>query len=103
MTIGMVALDTLELSAFSPLLEQIFVLESGEHRIPLTLSGITSLGHRRPDAKRDPFALAFRGESGLRVSQGIYRLTHATFGTMEIFLTQNADGAQGSEFEAIFN
>lgn len=99
----MLALDTLEDVAFRPLLEQSFVLESGEQRIPLTLSAVTLLGHRRPDAKRDPFALTFIGPRGLRVPQSIYRLSHATFGVMEIFITQVGDGPQGAELEAVFN
>jgi hypothetical protein len=34
--------------------------------------------------------------------QGIYRLKNDTLGELEIFITQLADGAQGSEFEAVF-
>ena len=99
----MISLDTVESGTFSILDERQFLLETPSSNIDLTLEQIRELGNRRPDSPRDPFALSFRGKSGLRLPQGIYRLSHPELGSFEIFVTQNADGPKGSEFEAIFN
>lgn len=99
----MISLDAVESSTFSILNEKQFLLETTSSSIDLILEQIRDLGNRRPDAPRDPFALSFRGKSGIRLPQGIYRLSHPELGSLEIFLTQNADGPNGSEFEAIFN
>lgn len=57
-----------------------------------------------PDgAARDPFTLTFRGPPPLRLPQGIYRMTNAQLGEMEIFLVQIAADETSSTFEAIFN
>lgn len=99
----MISLNTVESSIFSSLNEKQFLLETSSSSIDLVLEQIRELGHRRPDSPRDPFALSFRGKPGLRLPQGIYRLSHPELGGFEIFVTQNADGPKGSEFEAIFN
>jgi hypothetical protein len=54
-------------------------------------------------AARDPFTLTFRGPPPLRLPQGIYRLTNAQLGEMEIFLVQIAADENSSTFEAVFN
>ena len=56
-----------------------------------------------PDAGRDPFTLTFRGAPELRLPQGIYRLSNAQLGEMEIFLVQIAADETSSTFEAVFN
>jgi len=99
----MISLDTVESTIFSTLNEKQFRLETPSLNLDLTLEQIRELGNRRPDSPRDPFALSFRGKTGVRLPQGIYRLSHPELGSLEIFLTQNADGPKGSEFEAIFN
>lgn len=68
----------------------------------LRLHSVRMLGHRRAQSLRDPFSLLFRGPSGLRIPQGIQKLTNATLGELEIFITQVGDGPDGSDFEAIF-
>ena len=98
----MTSLDTLDAGLFSPLVGQAFAVALAEQAVPLELMEAQVLGGRRSDAKRDPFALRFKGAPGLRLPQGIYRLQHDFVGEMEIFITQNGDGPQGSEFEAIF-
>jgi uncharacterized protein DUF6916 len=54
-------------------------------------------------ATRDPFTLTFRGPSELRLPQGIYRMSNAQLGEMEIFLVQIAADQTSSTFEAVFN
>ncbi len=68
----------------------------------LVLGEVRVLGHRRTEAAREPFALTFRGSAGLRLPQGTYRLDHAGYGSIEMFLVQLADKPDGSYFEAIF-
>jgi hypothetical protein len=52
--------------------------------------------------RRDPFSVIFTGPQGLRVPQGTYQFECETLGEIGMFITQVADGANGSEFEAIF-
>ena len=58
---------------------------------------------RVPGAMRDPFTLTFRGPAPLRLPQGIYRMSNAQLGEMEIFLVQIAADQDSSTFEAVFN
>jgi hypothetical protein len=94
----MISLDTVQHETFAPLVGRSFV--TGEFR--LELSEARKLGHKRPDARRDPFALTFRGPHGLRLPQGIYRFECEGLGEIEFFITQTGDGTMGSEFEAVF-
>jgi len=58
---------------------------------------------RHPGMTRDPFTLTFRGPPSLRLPQGIYKMSNATIGEMEIFLVQIAAEETSSTFEAVFN
>lgn len=98
----MIPLESVDHDTFFPLIGQVFASGTGEGRIELRLSGVRKLGHRRADAARDPFSLTFTGPQGLRVPQGTYLFVCETLGEIGIFITQVADGASGSEFEAIF-
>ncbi len=97
-------LETLEAGFFEPWKQSAFVLSkpAGEAACELMLTDVTLLGHRRPNANREPFSLQFRGPSGLRLVQGIYPLSHPRTGQMEVFITQVGDGPTGSSFEVIF-
>lgn len=96
-------LESLKLETFQPLLETTFVLTvPGDAGYALTLIEVKSLGHRRADATREPFALTFRGPAGLRIPQAIHVIEHPVAGRLEIFLVQVADKPDGSLFEAIF-
>lgn len=98
-----IALDTVDCSTFTPLLGHDFLTTTvAGARVALQLSAAQILGHQRPDASREPFALGLRGPTGLRLPQGTYHFACAALGEIEFFITQVADGAQGSEFEAIF-
>lgn len=56
-----------------------------------------------PGATRDAFTLTFRGPAPLRLPQGIYRMSNAQLGEMEIFLVQIAADQTSSTVEAVFN
>lgn len=95
-------LETVTRDTFTPFIGRAFVATAVNARVELELSAVQALGHKRPDAARDPFSLTFRGARGLRLPQGIYHLACEGLGEIELFIAQNADGSEGSEFEAIF-
>jgi hypothetical protein len=97
-----IPLESLACETFAPLTGEAFTTTAGNVPIELRLGEVKKLGHRRSDATRDPFSISFLGPQGLRLPQGIYPFSHATLGTIEMFITQVGDGARGSEFEAIF-
>lgn len=98
----MLPLESVDHDTFAPLTGHAFITFTGSGRVEVLLSAVQKLGHRRTDAARDPFALTFRGSQGLRVPQGTYSFACEGLGEIELFITQVADGPQGSEFEAIF-
>ncbi|MEO5914476.1 MAG: hypothetical protein ABIS50_09610 [Luteolibacter sp.] len=98
----MIPLETVDHDTFVPLERHAFVALIGTAKVELRLHSIQKLGHKRSDAARDPFSITFRGPQGLRFPQGTYRFSCDALGEIEIFITQVADGSQGSEFEAIF-
>ena len=97
-----IPLESVDYDFFAPLVGGGFTATAGNVAVGLRLDEVRKLGHRRSGATRDPFSLLFRGPQGLRLPQGIYLLSCEAFGEVELFITQVADGAKGSEFEAIF-
>jgi hypothetical protein len=98
----MIPLESVSHETFAPLVGRAFTVMTSNGPVGLTLAGAKLLGHKRDEATRDPFSLAFRGPQGLRLPQGTYPFTCAELGEIGFFITQVADGAKGSEFEAIF-
>ncbi len=98
----MIPLETVSLDTFAPLQGAGFTLKSEDLAVELNLHVVRKLGHKREESLRDPFSLIFKGPQGLRLPQGIYGMTCDSLGEIELFITQIADGAQGSEFEAVF-
>jgi hypothetical protein len=99
--VSMIALESLQYSTFAPLVGSAFMVKTGAGA-ELRLHEVKQLGGQREGASRPPFSLTFRGPHGLRIQQGIHRIASESLGEMEIFITQLAPGAQGSEFEAVF-
>ena len=96
-------LESLTAAHFDPHVGTNFHLRVDEtQEVVLALVAVRSLGHRRSEASRDPFALDFLGPAGMRLMQGIVSLSHPVAGTLEVFLTQVADKPDGSLFEVIF-
>jgi hypothetical protein len=98
----MTPLESVSQETFAPLVGQAFTATTTDGQVELHLAEVKLLGHKRDQATRDPFSLAFRGKPGLRLPQGTYQLNCGSLGEIGIFITQVADGAKGSEFEAIF-
>jgi hypothetical protein len=88
---------------FAACLNQDFAIVFSDGALLLQLSEVRPLGVR-PESLREPFALTFLGQAGLRLPQRIYKVRNATLGEMEIFLVQvAADQTSSSTFEAVFN
>lgn len=77
--------------------------EIATNAAPLVLQLSDARSQPAPDAGRDPFTLTFRGPAPLRLPQGIYRMSNAQLGEMEIFLVQIAADQSSSTIEAVFN
>jgi hypothetical protein len=95
-------LESLDHETFAPLAGHVFSIATAGGPLELHLHAVSHLGQGRAEATREPFALVFRGQHGLRLPQGIYRFENASLGEIEMFITQLADDPQGADFEAIF-
>ena len=97
----MISLESLQVAQFEPLVGQVFRITAGQV-IELRLDEAKTFGGKWPQATRDPFVLTFGGASGLLLPQAIYRFEVPELGELEMFITQTANGPQGSKFEAVF-
>lgn len=98
----MLDLAKVQCTDFAPCVNQDF--EIGTSDAPLVLQLFAAQTREKPEgATRDPFTLTFRGPAPLRLPQGIYRMSNAQLGEMEIFLVQIAADQTSSTFEAVFN
>jgi len=87
---------------FAACLNQDFQIVFSDGTLVLQLS--SAQVHEAPEgATRDPFTLTFHGPPPLRLPQGIYKLSNAQLGEMEIFLVQIAADETSSTLEAVFN
>lgn len=98
----MIPLESVSHETFALLVGRTFTVMTSNGPIELKLAEAKLLGHKRDEAARDPFSLAFRGPQGLLLPQGTYPFSCGELGEIGFFITQVADGAKGSEFEAIF-
>lgn len=96
------ALDTLSIDSFSPFAGQTFLVTAASVQTTLELQAVTPLRSHHKEVARAPFSLQWRGAPGLRLPQQIYHVSNDAFGSAEIFIVQNDDRPQGSEFEAVF-
>lgn len=87
---------------FAACVNQDFQIVSTDGTLALKLFE-ARLRDKPDDAERDPFTLTFKGPPPLRLPQGIYRMTNAQLGEMEIFLVQIAADETCSTIEAVFN
>ena len=98
----MLDLATARCEQFAACLNQDFEIVFPDGTLALKLSEARSLGSR-PESIRGPFAVTFLCPRPLRLPQGIYKMTNAQLGEMEIFLVQIAADQTSSTFEAVFN
>jgi len=101
-------LDKLTAAMFSPLIGELFQLNTGTGRVvDVELTTVTSLNtaSSAPSslAKREPFSLIFRLPDKSYLPQRIYRLTHSKVGVLDVFLVPIGPDAKGMQLEAIFN
>lgn len=99
--------DTLTSADFAPHLHEIFRIELGDNLIvDLELMVVTDLNPAtaaRPEGRR-PFSIEFLGPlSPQYLPQHTYRLEHATFGALEVFLVPLGLLNGRMRYEAIFN
>jgi hypothetical protein len=98
----MLDLAKVQCADFAPCVNQDFVIATSA--APLVLQLSSAQPHEAPEAAmRVSFTLTFRGPPPLRLPQGIYKLSNAQLGEMEIFLVQIAADQKSSTFEAVFN
>jgi hypothetical protein len=97
----MLDLAKVQCADFSACVNQDFEIATSAARLVVQLFEARS--RPAPDDGRDPFTLTFRGPPPLRLPQGIYKLSNAQLGEMEIFLVQIAADETSSTFEAVFN
>jgi hypothetical protein len=98
----MLDLATARCEQFAACLNQNFEIVFPDGTLAVKLSEARPLG-TPPESIREPFVLTFVAPAQLRLPQGIYKLSHAQLGEMEIFLVQIAVDQTSSTFEAVFN
>lgn len=97
----MIDLNDVQYDTFKPFEGRVFNI--GPHgEAELTLVEVSAGGASPGEGFRPPFSLLFRGASGFRLPQGIYRFECPDLGVTEIFITQIKDDAEGSFFQAVF-
>lgn len=84
-----------------------FTLSAGDGPVlGVRLVAVQSLERRgRPEHFPDPFALNFKGTSGVLCPQGLYQFENASLGRIEIFIVPIEQDDETGEFvyQAIFN
>jgi len=98
----MLDLTKVQCADFTPCVNQDFEIATSGAPLVLQLFEARPL-EVQPGSTREPFTLTFRGPPPLRLPQGIYRMSNATIGEIEIFLVQIAADETRSTFEAVFN
>jgi len=99
----MLDLATVPCAQFAACLNQDFEVVFSDGTLALKLFEARPLEATHRLAGREPFSLVFRGPAQLRLPQGIYKMSNAQLGEMEIFLVQIAADKTSSSFEAVFN
>jgi hypothetical protein len=95
-------LDKVTKDTFEPITGSVFRLAiENKPAIPLELVEVLGNG-LQGRARREQFSLRFRGPASPALVQRIYRLEHATLGTLEIFLVPIQRDASGMIYEAVF-
>jgi hypothetical protein len=97
-----VSLADLKSADFAPLVNSIFEIHADDGNfLPLTLIDVN--GTVTPASLRgESFWLTFTGTPGQVLPQSIYRLSHATMGTLEIFLVPIGATPEATKYEAVF-
>jgi hypothetical protein len=95
-------LEKLNAKVFAEHLNTPFQLQ-GDFATPITLE-LVAVNEGVPSPQIESFALHFRGPAAPRLPQQIYRMEHASLGTIELFLTAiSAEPDQRLVYESAFN
>jgi hypothetical protein len=98
-----VDLERLARGDFEAHLGSTFTVEMpGGASIALALAAAGPAGAGRPGG-REPFSLVFAGPRTSLLRQGIHRLAHPAFGTLDLFLVPVGPHGGAMQYEAIFS
>lgn len=93
---------------FSPLVGEPFAIDFDEGPVIAVLTSVKVLGHEPawtdPEQAdpREAFSLLFSAPRGDATTQRLYRVSHETLGTADIFLVPVGRSADGLLWEAVF-
>lgn len=95
---------TLTIDHFNPLIGEPFHVQvNPQEAFEIQLAEANLLGGDvLPTSGRLPFGLLFVDAQNRMVPQGIYRLTHAALGSLDVFMVPLQPDQQGTRFEVIF-
>jgi hypothetical protein len=93
-------LKDLFVSDFEPLIESDFRLWAANEELTLRLAEVRRLGQALRE--EGAFSLLFVSPPGPFLQQGMYPLTHADLGTLDIFIVPIGALASGNGYEAVF-
>jgi len=79
------ALSGLSKAAFASQLRTIFVINSGNRKVPLKLIEVNDLGSKR-SGQREAFALVFSGEHSTQLKQETYLIEHEKLGAFSMLV-----------------
>jgi hypothetical protein len=94
-------LATLNSKSFRECLDSLFEMATpAGTAVPLVLVEVQEGSNTR---QIENFSLFFRGPVAPFFPQAIYRLNHATLGTVDLFLVPVGPDGKGMQYEAVFN
>jgi hypothetical protein len=94
-------LERLTAEDFEPHLHRSFAIGPDDRRWDAELVEIRRLPSSSSVA-RQPFAVVFRGPATPVQSQGMYRVSRAGWGDVDLFLVPVGDDGTGIQYEAVF-
>lgn len=105
------ALRDLAPDRFEPCLGSTFQAQVDERTVALELIAVVKppvdefhlAARQRGGIRLQPFNLHFRGPKDARFAQGMRRLEHAAFGSLDLFLVPIGADPAGFLYEAVFN
>jgi hypothetical protein len=90
----------LSVDNFEPFIESDFRLRAASEDLTLRLAEVRRLGQALREG--GAFSLLFVSPPGPFLQQGMYPLTHANLGVLEIFIVPIGAVAGGNGYEAVF-
>ncbi len=88
-------------ATYTACLNEEFVLHLEDQRTQVLVLKAVDLVHDNDDQLA--FSLLFAAAAGAPLPQGLYRLSHARLGTIDLFLVPLQRKRDGLSYEAVFN